>query len=47
VIPLPTIELSTRAQNALDLLQEVMTDLALELCKDYDQVDVKLSVDAR
>lgn len=41
---MPTIELSIRAQNALELLEEVMLDLAMELREDYDQVDVKLSV---
>jgi hypothetical protein len=44
---MPTIELSIRAQNALELLEEVMTDLAMELKNDYDQVDVKLSVCAK
>jgi hypothetical protein len=44
---MPTIELSLRAQNALELLEEVMTDLAMELKNDYDQVDVKLTVNAR
>jgi hypothetical protein len=43
---MPETKLSTRAQNILDLLEEVLLDLAVELRKDYDEVDIKLSVSA-
>lgn len=41
---MPHIELSTRAQNIVELLEEMLLDLAVELRKDYDDVDIKLSI---
>jgi len=38
--------LSVRAQSILDLLADVMRDLAFELRNDYDEVDIKLSISA-
>jgi hypothetical protein len=37
-------ELSLRAQTLLDILREVLIDLAAELRKDYADVEIKLSI---
>jgi hypothetical protein len=41
-----TTELSLRAQSILEHLEEVLVDLVLELRKDFEHVDVKLSISA-
>ena len=38
--------LSVRAQSIVDLLEDVLRDLAVELQQDYDEVDIKLSISA-
>lgn len=43
---MPETKLSTRAQNILDLLEEVLLDLTIELRKEYSEVDIKLSISA-
>jgi hypothetical protein len=39
-----TTELSLRAQSILELLEDVLTDLVLELRKDYTDVQVTLKI---
>jgi hypothetical protein len=39
-------QLSLRAQTLLDVLREVLVDLACELRRDYDDVEIKLSISA-
>ena len=46
MIEMPETKLSTRAQNILDLLEEVLLDLTIELRKEYSEVDIKLSISA-
>lgn len=43
---MPRIELSTRAQNIVELLEEMLLDLAAELRQQYSEVNIKLSISA-
>jgi hypothetical protein len=42
-----TAELSLRTQTLLNILQEVLVDLAFELRRDYDDVDIRVSISAK
>jgi hypothetical protein len=46
VLMMQTTELSLRAQTLLDILREVLIDLAAELRRDYNNVEIKLSISA-
>jgi hypothetical protein len=43
---LPGHEPSLRAQTILELVHEMLADLAVELRKQYSEVDIKLSISA-
>ncbi|CAM3900876.1 hypothetical protein [Alicyclobacillus pomorum] len=43
---LPGNEPSLRVQTILQLVQEMLADLAVELRKRYSEVDIKLSISA-
>jgi hypothetical protein len=47
LIAMQTTELSLRAQTILEHLEEVLVDLVLELRKDYQDVEVRVSISAR